>query len=86
MLFVIEFILESQMILNNAFDLISIIDEGVENAIIGFHKINCVVKNLLQTLQCHAKRIEINIVLKYMIMIYIYDNRSESSTKFIFLL
>ena len=43
MLFVIEFILESQMILNNAFDLISIIDEGVENAIIGFHNINRVV-------------------------------------------
>ena len=43
MLFVIEFILESQMILNNAFDVISIIDKGTENAIIGFHKINCVV-------------------------------------------
>ena len=38
MLFVIEFILESQMILNNAFDVIRIIDEGVENAIIGVHK------------------------------------------------
>ena len=73
MLFVIEFILESQMILNNAFDVISIIDEGVENAIIAFHKINCVVQNLLRSLQCHAKRIEINIVLKYMIMIYIND-------------